>query len=86
MGKAKGGKRKGAGWTENRKCHWCGFTGHLVRECAAKTDGKPQKPELKHLAPPKGGACKGNRSAKSLENGDYEESMLGRDLDGGSLE
>ena len=32
------------------------------------------------------GARNGDRSARSLENDDYEESMLGQDRDGGSLE
>ena len=46
----------------------------------------PRSQKLKRLAPRKGGTRKGDRAAKSLETGDYEESMLGRDLDGGSLE
>jgi hypothetical protein len=93
LGKPKGGKggmrRKGApptkgggaAWVETRKCHWCDLPGHLVRDCPAKRDGKPQKPGLQR----KGGRKGGGRGAGSLDE-DYEESMLGRELDGGSLE
>ena len=86
MGRPKGGCRKGSEWTETRKCYWCDLPGHLVRDCPAKKAGKPQKAGLKQLTSRKGGARNGDRAAKSLENDDYEESMLGRDLDGGSLE
>ena len=94
MDRPKGGKggkgrkgappTKGADRVETRKCHWCDLPGHLVRDCPAKKAGKAQKPGLVR----KGGARKGGgRSAGALgQDDDYEESILGQERDGGSLE
>ena len=85
-GRPKGGRKgKGSDWVETCKCHWCDLPGHLVRDCPAKKAGKPQEAGLPQRHPRKG-ARKGGRSAKSLENKDYEESMLGQDRDSGSLQ
>ena len=87
MGRPKGGRKrdKNSNWVENRKCHCCDLPGHLVGDCSTKKAGKPQKPGFQRQ--PRQDTRKGDRSARSAENGDdYEETMLGTHCDAGLLE
>ena len=59
---------------DKRKCHWCGNGGHLIKDCRSKRDGKPRKVQTR-----------GANSLEEAQEGDYSESMSGRDCGSISL-
>jgi hypothetical protein len=86
LGKPKGGKggmrRKGASptkgggaaWVETRKCHWCDLPGHLVRDCPAKRDGKPQRPAFSAKVGAKAAAVEQVPSTRTTRRACWAES------------